>query len=239
MRDASPSRPARIGSVIGRYYAMDRDARWDRVQQAHDLLVHGRAAHHAADGPAAVRPAYERGETDEFVTATTVGAEARIRPGDAVIAFNFRPDRMREITRALAEPGFAEVDRGGSLPVARYADDDRVPRGLAVPGRVPPGAAGDHAVARDRRARRHAAARRRDGEVPARDVLLQRRRGDPVRGRATRAGSDSARRADVRPQAADERERGGGGVRAGVAGGPSRASASSTSPTPTWSATRA
>jgi 2,3-bisphosphoglycerate-independent phosphoglycerate mutase len=120
MRYANPGRPGRIGSVIGRYFAMDRDARWERVQQAYDLLVHGRGAHQAPDGPAAMRAAYARGETDEFVTATTVGADARIRPGDAVIAFNFRPDRMREITRALAEPGFAAVDRGGSFPIAPY-----------------------------------------------------------------------------------------------------------------------
>ncbi len=67
-----------------------------------------------------MRAAYERGETDEFVTATTVGDDARIRPGDAVIAFNFRPDRMREITLALADLTFGEIDRGGSLPVAPY-----------------------------------------------------------------------------------------------------------------------
>jgi 2,3-bisphosphoglycerate-independent phosphoglycerate mutase len=117
MRDATAGR---VGSVVGRYFAMDRDRRWDRIQQAYDLLVHGRAPHHAASGPEAVRAAYARGETDEFVTATTVGDDARIRPGDAVIAFNFRPDRMRQITRALAEPGFADVDRGGSLPIAPY-----------------------------------------------------------------------------------------------------------------------
>ncbi len=120
MRDANPSRPGRVGSVIGRYFAMDRDQRWERVQQAYDLIVHGRGAHHADSGPAAVRAAYDRDETDEFVTATTVGEEARIRPGDSVIAFNFRPDRMREITRALAEPGFADVERGGAPPVERY-----------------------------------------------------------------------------------------------------------------------
>ncbi|HWK29521.1 MAG TPA: 2,3-bisphosphoglycerate-independent phosphoglycerate mutase [Solirubrobacter sp.] len=110
----------RVGSVIGRYYAMDRDQRWERVQQAYDLLVHGRAAHHAATAVEAAQAAYARGETDEFITATTVGDEARIRPGDSVIAFNFRPDRMREITRALADPGFAEIDRGGAGVVERY-----------------------------------------------------------------------------------------------------------------------
>ena len=61
-----------------------------------------------ASGAQAARDAYERGETDEFITPVLVGEEARIRPGDAVFAFNFRPDRMREITRALAEPGFGD-----------------------------------------------------------------------------------------------------------------------------------
>lgn len=110
----------RVGSVIGRYFAMDRDSRWDREQLAYDLLVHGIADHHADSGVAAEEAAYARDETDEFVTATTVGEEARIRPGDSVVAFNFRPDRMREITRALAEPGFAEVDRRGAPLVERY-----------------------------------------------------------------------------------------------------------------------
>jgi 2,3-bisphosphoglycerate-independent phosphoglycerate mutase len=108
---------SRIASVIGRYFAMDRDARWDRIQLAYDLLVHGRGAHHAASAAAAVRDAYERGETDEFITATTVGEPAPIRPGDRVLCFNFRPDRMREIVRALAEPGFREIERGGSPPL--------------------------------------------------------------------------------------------------------------------------
>ncbi len=112
----------RVGGVVGRYWAMDRDRRWDRIQRAYDMLVHGSAEHRAGSGAEAVRGAYERGETDEFITPVLVGeSEARIRPGDSVIAFNFRPDRMREITRALAEPGFDEVDRGGAAPVSRYA----------------------------------------------------------------------------------------------------------------------
>jgi 2,3-bisphosphoglycerate-independent phosphoglycerate mutase len=102
----------RIGSVVGRYYAMDRDQRWDRVQRAYDLLVHGEADHRVEDAGAAAREAYEREETDEFIPPTLVGEEARIRPGDSVIGLNFRPDRMREITRALAEPGFDAFDRG-------------------------------------------------------------------------------------------------------------------------------
>src|SRR5271155_1412906 len=98
----------RVGSVVGRYWAMDRDRRWDRTQRAYDLLVHGCAEQRADSGEAAVRAAYERGETDEFIETTLIGAEAQIRPGDSVLCFNFRPDRMRQLTRALAEEGFGE-----------------------------------------------------------------------------------------------------------------------------------
>jgi 2,3-bisphosphoglycerate-independent phosphoglycerate mutase len=110
----------RVGSVIGRYFAMDRDSRWDRIQLAYDMLVHGRAPHHADSAVEAVRAAYERGETDEFIAATTVGEEATIGPEDSVVAFNFRPDRMRQLTRALADAEFTDVDRGGAPVVRRY-----------------------------------------------------------------------------------------------------------------------
>jgi 2,3-bisphosphoglycerate-independent phosphoglycerate mutase len=114
----------RIGSVIGRYYAMDRDQRWERTEQAIDLLCEGTAGHHAETGEQAVRDAYERGETDEFITATTVDGDARIRPGDAVLAFNFRPDRMRQITTKLSEvvgdryTTLTQYDEDWSFPVA-------------------------------------------------------------------------------------------------------------------------
>ena len=129
---------ARVGSVVGRYWAMDRDKRWERTQKAYDLLVHGRADYHADTGVEAVRAAYERDETDEFVEPTTVGEEACIRPGDSVIAFNFRPDRMREITRALAEPDFDEVDRGGVGRIERYATLTEYEEGWPYPVAFPP-----------------------------------------------------------------------------------------------------
>ena len=130
---------ARVGSVVGRYWAMDRDRRWDRIQRAYELLVHGRAPHSAASGEEAVAAAYERGETDEFVEPTLVGGDdARIRPGDSVIAFNFRPDRMRELTRALAEPGFAEFDRDGGEPLRRYATLTEYEEGWPYPVAFPP-----------------------------------------------------------------------------------------------------
>jgi 2,3-bisphosphoglycerate-independent phosphoglycerate mutase len=103
---------ARIATVCGRYYAMDRDRRWDRTKLAYDVLVHGSAEHSAPSGVAAVRAAYERGETDEFIEPTVVGEEGRNRDGDAVLFFNFRPDRARQLSRALGEPDFAEFDRG-------------------------------------------------------------------------------------------------------------------------------
>jgi 2,3-bisphosphoglycerate-independent phosphoglycerate mutase len=111
----------RVASVTGRYYAMDRDRRWDRIKLAYDAIVHGRSDCPRADtGEAAVRAAYERGETDEFIKPTLVGDEGQIRDGDAVLFFNFRPDRARELTRALAEPDFHEFDRGDA-PGVEYA----------------------------------------------------------------------------------------------------------------------
>ncbi len=131
----------RVGSVVGRYWAMDRDRRWDRTQRAYDMLVHGRATHSADSGEQAVRDAYERGETDEFIEPTLVGEPAPIGPDDSVIAFNFRPDRMRELTRALAEPGFGEGEeelpgwsgRGGAPAVARYTTLTQYEEGWPYP----------------------------------------------------------------------------------------------------------
>ena len=128
----------RIGSVVGRYYAMDRDKRWDRVKLAYDMLVHGRADHHYDSAADAARAAYERDETDEFITPSLVGEEARIRPGDSVLGLNFRPDRMREITRALAEPGFDEFDREGGEPVEHYTAMTEYEEGWPYPVAFPP-----------------------------------------------------------------------------------------------------
>ena len=109
----------RVGSVIGRFYAMDRDKRWERIEKATDLLLEGKAPYRADSGADAVRAAYVRGETDEFIEPTLVGDEARVRPGDSVICFNFRPDRMREIVTKLAE----SVDR--VVTMAEYEEDSR------------------------------------------------------------------------------------------------------------------
>ncbi len=101
-----------LATVSGRYYAMDRDTRWERTKLAYDALVHGRGLH-AASGLAAVEASYERGETDEFVRPTVIGDYDGAAAGDVAIFINFRPDRARQLTRALAEPGFDEFPRAG------------------------------------------------------------------------------------------------------------------------------
>jgi 2,3-bisphosphoglycerate-independent phosphoglycerate mutase len=137
-RDSSAGR---VASVVGRYYAMDRDRRWERTQAAYDLLVRGRSEHSSPDAPSAAQAAYRRGETDEFITPTAVGSEGRIREQDSVLCFNFRPDRMREIVRALAEPDFGEGveelpgwrGRGGTPAVRRLATMTEYQQGWPYP----------------------------------------------------------------------------------------------------------
>ena len=99
-----------IASVMGRYYAMDRDNRWDRVQKAYDCMTKG-AERTTEEPAAAIEASYQEGVTDEFVVPTTVldhGKAHLIGEGDSVIFFNVRPDRAREITRAFTQPGFSE-----------------------------------------------------------------------------------------------------------------------------------
>ena len=107
-----------IATIIGRYYAMDRDNRWERIEKAYRAMAHGDAESKFTDPIAAIRASYEKGVTDEFVVPTVITTEAApgnpamprgtIRDDDAVIFFNFRADRARQITRALVEPGFKE-----------------------------------------------------------------------------------------------------------------------------------
>ena len=97
---------ARIASVSGRYFAMDRDARWDRVEAAWKAMVDVEAAQHADSALAALDAAYAREENDEFVLPTVIGAGAKIIDGDAVVFMNFRADRARQLAAAFVQPGF-------------------------------------------------------------------------------------------------------------------------------------
>jgi 2,3-bisphosphoglycerate-independent phosphoglycerate mutase len=101
----------RIATVIGRYYAMDRDKRWDRVEKAYRVLVHGEGAA-AADAASAVEAAYARGETDEFVEPTAIGGYRGMHDGDGLLTANFRADRVRETAAALLDPDFTAFARG-------------------------------------------------------------------------------------------------------------------------------
>lgn len=97
---------ARIASVSGRYFAMDRDQRWDRQRRAWDVIVEASSGHLADDAAAALAQAYARGETDEFVAPTVIGDGAGIVDGDAVVYMNFRADRARQLASAFVSPDF-------------------------------------------------------------------------------------------------------------------------------------
>ena len=123
----------RTATIIGRYFAMDRDNRWDRVEQAYSLIVDSKAEFEAADAQAALEAAYARGESDEFVKATRIGAPAPVEDGDAVVFMNFRADRARELTRAFVEPDFADFARArapqlaGFVMLTQYAASIKAP----------------------------------------------------------------------------------------------------------------
>ncbi|MDJ0825205.1 MAG: 2,3-bisphosphoglycerate-independent phosphoglycerate mutase [Rhodobacter sp.] len=102
---------ARIATVSGRYYAMDRDNRWERIAKAYAAIVRGEGET-AATAVRAVAAAYARGESDEFILPTVLPSHAGIADGDGVFFINFRADRAREILRAIGEPGFSEFDTG-------------------------------------------------------------------------------------------------------------------------------
>jgi 2,3-bisphosphoglycerate-independent phosphoglycerate mutase len=122
-----------IASLIGRYYAMDRDKRWERVQQAYDLLTQGKADFHAESALTGLQMAYDRKETDEFVKATAIYAQNKkpitVNDGDVIVFMNYRADRARELTRAFIEKDFSDFTRevvpqlAGFVSLTQYAAD--------------------------------------------------------------------------------------------------------------------
>ncbi|TDO06678.1 2,3-bisphosphoglycerate-independent phosphoglycerate mutase [Halomonas ventosae] len=131
-----------VASIIGRYFAMDRDNRWERVEKAYRLLTEGEGEFVANSAEEGLRQAYERGETDEFVTATSIrpsDSPAALVDGDAAIFMNFRADRARELTRALVDEDFSGFARrvrprlaaDGLVTLTQYAAD--IPAPAAFP----------------------------------------------------------------------------------------------------------
>lgn len=109
-----------IATLTGRYYAMDRDNRWERIEPAYVAMTEAKAEYRAETGIAALEAAYARDENDEFVSATVIGEGGKVEDGDSIIFMNFRPDRAREITRAFVEPEFTGFERNIIPKLADY-----------------------------------------------------------------------------------------------------------------------
>ncbi|MGV8920285.1 MAG: 2,3-bisphosphoglycerate-independent phosphoglycerate mutase [Pseudomonas sp.] len=128
----------RIASIVGRYFAMDRDNRWDRVASAYNLIVDGTAEFQAETGVAGLEAAYARGENDEFVKATSIGDKVKVEDGDAVVFMNFRADRARELTRVFVEDDFKDFKRArqpklaGFVMLTQYAASIPAPSAFAA-----------------------------------------------------------------------------------------------------------
>jgi len=132
----------RIASMIGRYYAMDRDHRWPRIQAAYDLITQGKAEFTAPDALAALKSAYDRGESDEFVKATGIRAPGeapiRVEDGDVIFFMNYRSDRARQITRPFIEPDFDGFDRGVRPRLGRFVSLTEYNAEFNLPVAFPP-----------------------------------------------------------------------------------------------------
>ena len=132
----------KIATVIGRFYSMDRDQRWDRVEQAYNLMVDGAAEFTASDPLNALQAAYERDENDEFVQATSIVEEgasaATIEDGDALIFMNFRPDRARQISHAIVDKEFDGFERNRVPELSTFVMTTEFEANLEVPCAYPP-----------------------------------------------------------------------------------------------------
>ena len=144
----------RIASICGRFFAMDRDKRWDRVVQAYDLLTLGEAPYQAASSLEGLRAAYARGENDEFVKPTVIGEAAPVQDGDAVIFMNFRADRARQLTQAFVDDGFDGFERRRRPALSSFVMTTQYSASLGIPCAYPPEALhnslGEYLAARGR-----------------------------------------------------------------------------------------
>ncbi len=133
----SPYSAVKIATVSGRYYAMDRDKRWDRTEKAYAAITEG-AGVPAFSAEAAIQKSYRDGVTDEFVLPAVIDSGGAIRGGDAVIFFNFRADRARQMTRALTEKDFSEFSRGRRIALSAFVTMTVYDRSFGLPAAFPP-----------------------------------------------------------------------------------------------------
>lgn len=128
----------KVASIIGRYYAMDRDERWDRVQAAYELISQGKGEFQAATAVEGLQQSYARGDNDEFVKATVIGDAVKLEDGDSLIFMNFRADRAREITRAFVEPDFCGFEREHHANLAEFVMLTRYAESIPAQAAYPP-----------------------------------------------------------------------------------------------------
>ncbi len=127
----------RFASLVGRYYAMDRDNRWERVEPVYRLLANGEAEHSYGSAIEALEAAYERDENDEFIAPTHIGNDLEMQDGDALLFINFRADRAREITRAFVDKDFDGFDRG-EVPAVHFVQTTEYAANIDAPVAFPP-----------------------------------------------------------------------------------------------------
>ncbi len=166
---------ARVATVIGRYFAMDRDHRWERTKKAFDAIIHGEGTT-APSAPEAIQASYDAGVTDEFIDPAVIldaeGNRHRVGEGDEFIFWNFRSDRGRQLSQALIAAGVQRLRPGRLRPLGSSPHHHDDLRGeLAGHRRLPAGGRRVPARARPERGRQGTVPHRRDREIPARDVL--------------------------------------------------------------------
>lgn len=131
----------RIATLVGRYFAMDRDQRWERIKKAFDLIHRGQADHRFETALAGLEAAYQRGETDEFLAPTVIGSDQTdglVQQGDQIIFINFRSDRARAISEAFTQENFDKFERPQQPALSRFITFTQYSDTLSVPCAFPP-----------------------------------------------------------------------------------------------------
>jgi 2,3-bisphosphoglycerate-independent phosphoglycerate mutase len=127
----------RLATIVGRFYAMDRDKRWNRVEEAYKLIAEGQGVYQAASASEALADAYAREETDEFVKPTTIGEPVQVNDGDSIIFMNFRSDRARELTECFINPDFDGFDLPRKINLASFVTLTEYKKDFDVPVAFP------------------------------------------------------------------------------------------------------
>lgn len=128
----------KVASLIGRYFAMDRDKRWDRVEKAYNLITQGQSEHSANSAVEGLQAAYERGENDEFVSPTIIGDAVKMEDGDALLFMNFRADRARQISQVFVDDNFDGFDVSNKPALSQFVMLTQYSADLKAPAAYPP-----------------------------------------------------------------------------------------------------